>query len=101
MRRQLLVSAAAFVLATSSPVLAQNAPSSGAPPPRIGNIYNWRDHQPTQQEVDDAEAAAGVRARSSESNPQVEKEVKELLKQTDELDRRSGEDRKGYPAGRQ
>jgi len=97
MRHQLLVSAAAAVLATSLQVLAQNVPTPGAgatPPPREGNIYDSKAHQPTQKEVDEAEAAAGVRARSSESNTQVEKEVKELLKQTDELDKRADEDLK-------
>lgn len=86
MRRQLLISTAALLLSTSLPALAQNAPSFGAPPARIANIYNGKDHQPTQQDVD----AAG-------QITQVEKEVQALLKQTDELDRQSDEDLGGYP----
>ncbi|HUC67267.1 MAG TPA: hypothetical protein VMA53_17635 [Stellaceae bacterium] len=99
MRRQLLISMAAFLLSASLPALAQNAPSFGAPPARIANIYGWKDHQPTQQDVDDARAAAGL-PRSSlnrgQTVNQVETEVQALLKQTDALDRRSAEDSRGY-----
>jgi hypothetical protein len=89
MRRPLLISAAAVVLATSLPVLAQTAPSTDGPPARIANIYNWRRHQPTQQQVDAAKAAAGISPSSlnREQVGQVKKEVEALLKQTDELDR--------------
>jgi hypothetical protein len=99
MRRQLLISTAAFLLFTSLPAIAQNAPSFGAPPARIANIYDWKDHQPTQQDIDAARAAAGL-PRSSlnrgQTFNQVEKEVQALLKQTDELDRRANEDIRGY-----
>jgi hypothetical protein len=98
MHRQLLISTAAFLLSTL-PALAQNAPSFGAPPARIANIYDWKDHQPTQQDIDAARAAAGL-PRSSlnrgQTFNQVEKEVQALLKQTDELDRRANEDIRGY-----
>jgi hypothetical protein len=99
MRRQLRISTAAFLLSISLPALAQNAPSFGPPPAHIANIYGWKDHQPTQQDVDAAWAAAGL-PRSSRNRGQtvnqVEKEVQALLKQTDELDRRSDEDLRGY-----
>lgn len=102
MRRRLLISTAAFLLSTSLPALAQNAPSFGAPPARIANIYDWKDHQPTQQDVEAARAVAGL-PRSSlnrgQTVNQVEKEVQALLKQTDELDRRSNEDLRGYSGG--
>ena len=98
MRRQLLISTAAFLLSASLPALAQNAPSCGAPPARIANIYDWKDHQPTQEDVDAARAAAGLQRSSlnRETVNQVEKEVQALLKQTDELDRRSDEDLRGH-----
>jgi hypothetical protein len=90
-----LAAVAALVLAASSPSLAQNAPPPGAeavPPMREGNVYDHRDHQPTQAEVGAAEAADGIGAASPGSEKQVEKEVKALLKQTDELDKQSEED---------
>jgi hypothetical protein len=89
MRRLLLVSATAAVLATSLPALAQTAPSTDGPPARIANVYNWRHHQPTQQQVDAAKAAAGLSSPSLNAGQvgQVKKEVEALLKQTDELDR--------------
>jgi hypothetical protein len=97
MRRQLLISTAAFLLSTISlPALAQNAPSFDAPPARIANIYNWKDHQPTQQDVDAARVAAGLPRSSLNTGQTVETEVQALLKQTDELDRRSDEDLRGY-----
>jgi hypothetical protein len=85
-----LASVAALLLALSSPSLAQNAPSpagEAAPPPREGNVYGHYDHQPARKEVDSAETAVGMRPPSSESTSNVEKEVKQLLEQTDELDR--------------
>ena len=102
MRRLLMISTAALLLSTSLPALAQNAPSFGGPPARIANIYDWKDHQPTQQDVDVARAAAGLPRSSLKSRQtvnQVEREVQALLKQTDELDRRSNEDLRGYSGG--
>jgi hypothetical protein len=99
-----LAAVAALVLAASSPSLAQNAPTPGAgavPPAREGNIYDHRDHQPTQAEVVGAEAAAGIGAPSPESQTQVKNEVKALLKQTDQLDRQSEEDLTSDSNGRQ
>lgn len=99
-----LAAVAALVLAASSPSVAQNAlaPGAGAvPPAREGNIYDHRDHQPTQAEVGGAEAAAGIGAPSSESQTQVEKEVKALLKRTDQLDQQSEEDLTSDANGRQ
>jgi hypothetical protein len=99
MRRQLVISTAALLFSVSLPAFGQNAPSLGAPPERIANIYDWKDHQPTQQDVDTARAAAGL-PRSSlnrgQTVNQVENEIQALLKQTDELDRRSDDDLSGY-----
>ncbi len=93
---------AALLLAAGSPALAQNAAVPGTTPPaREGNIYDHRDHQPTQAQIDSAAAAAGVRAPPSANPGPVEDEVKALLKQTDELDKRSDEDLKnGIGGGR-
>ena len=85
----------AFMLGASSLALAQNAPTLGAgamPPAREGNIYDYQDHQPTQAEVDRAEAAAGIRPSSQESETQIEKEVEDAI----ETDKRSVEDFKKH-----
>jgi hypothetical protein len=84
MRRPLLIFAAALVLSTSLPALAQTAPSTGGPPTRIANVYNWRHHQPTQQQVDAAKAAAGLSPPSLNAGQvgQVKNEVEALLKQS-------------------
>lgn len=90
-----LAAVAVLVLAAASPAFAQNAPAPDAgamPPAREGNIWDHRDHQPTQAEIERAEAAAGGGAASQESQKQVEKEVRALEKRTDELDKESDED---------
>jgi len=86
-----LTFAAALLL--SSTALAQTA-GTDAPPPapvdergvptREGNIYDFRDHQPTQ---------AGP--PSAGSAQQVEQGVQELLQQTDKLDKQSEQDERG------
>ena len=60
-------------------------------PAREGNTYDHRDHQPTQAEL----GAAGVSQQSSDSTAAVEKEVHDLLKQADRLDRESEEQDEG------
>jgi hypothetical protein len=95
---------AALALAVSGPAFAQNAPAppSGAtPPPREGNVYDHRDHQPTQAEVHSSEVAAGARQSSSESSTQVDDEVKALLEQIDKLDKQSDDDLKSDLSDRQ
>jgi hypothetical protein len=90
-----LAAVAALVLAVSAPAFAQRAPAPDAgamPPAREGNIYDHRDHQPTQAEIDRAEAAAGPGAPARESQKQVEEEVRALEKRTNELDKESDED---------
>jgi hypothetical protein len=86
----LLTAIAGLVLAASSPILAQTsaAPAGGAiSPAREGNVYGHKNHQPTQAEVSRAEVSAGIRPSSSGDAADIEKEVEELLKQVDELDR--------------
>ena len=88
--------AIALVLAASSPALAQSDPTSGAgaaPPPREGNIYDHRDHQPTEVDV------TGTASPSSGAKRQVEDEVKALLQQTDKLDKQSEQHDQDYPGG--
>ena len=86
----LLAIVAGLVLATPAPLLAQTnpAPAAGLISPREGNIYDHKDHQPTEAEVN------GLNA-DPKSSAEVEKEVQDLLKQVDELDRKSEEDAKG------
>ena len=82
---------AALLLAASLPALAQSdqAPAATAPPPaRVANIYDHKDHQPTESDAGALERAAG-------NKRQVEKEVQELLRQTDRLDKQSEEQELG------
>jgi hypothetical protein len=101
----LLAAVAGLVLTISSPVLAQSlpAPIAGAETPsgdagapaREANIYDHRDHQPTEAEVGAAEAAAGIREPSSASRADVEKDVEDLLNQADRLDQQAEEQDQG------
>ncbi len=94
--------AIALVLAVSSPALAQSGAASGggaAPPAREGNIYDHKDHQPTEADVRAAEGAAGTESPSSGAKRQVEDEVKALLQQTDRLDKQSEQQDQDYPSG--
>jgi hypothetical protein len=66
----LLVTVAVLLLAASSRIQAQTYPASvdGAmPPTREGNIYDHKDHQPTEAEISRAQAAAGDRRNQSTS----------------------------------
>jgi hypothetical protein len=85
---------ALLLLAPSSLALAQNpaTPAARTSPVREGNIYDHIDHQPTRAEVERAEAAAGAGRPSSATDREVENEVKALLKETDEQDKKSDED---------
>jgi len=82
-----------LLLASNAP--AQTAVTNGGSrpqdgdqlPARIGNVYDHQDHQPTQAE----EAAAGIAPPSSSTKREVEKEVEELLQQTDRLDKQADE----------
>lgn len=71
MATSLLLSAPTFVLAQEASDI-----SRATPPTRVGGIYDYRNHQPTEP------------APSAVTTKQVDDEVKALLKQTDELDRR-------------
>jgi hypothetical protein len=60
-------------------------------PARVGNIYNYQDHQPTQAELE----ASGIPAPSPRTEQQVEKEIKELLQETDRQDKKAEESERG------
>jgi hypothetical protein len=92
------VMAAVIVFAASLSAIADD---TAGPPAREGNIYDHKDHQPTEAELRAAEKAAGVPGSSAPGNPQVEEGVKQLLDQTDALDKRSErEGRSGSSEGR-
>ena len=84
----LLAAVAVILLAASSPILAQTNPplvDRAIPPAREGNIYDHKDHQPTEAEV-----SRTGRPQSVNAAP-VEKGVEEFLKQMDKLDKQSEE----------
>src|SRR5260221_7233575 len=79
--------AIALVLAASSPALAQSVPPAGggaAPPAREGNIYDHKDHQPTEADV------AGTASPSPGAKRQVGDVGKAPVQQTGRLDKPSG-----------
>jgi hypothetical protein len=85
----------ALAFAAASPALAQSNPNPGpaAPPPaRVGNTYDHKHHQPTESD-------AGAAEQAGSSKQQVEREVQELLDQTDRLDRQSEQLEQPAPAG--
>ena len=68
--------AAAFLSGAPISGFAQGTSNpAGAPAGREGDIYNFHEHQPTGPDP------------SAATTKQVESEVQNLLKQTDELDR--------------
>lgn len=100
--RRAIVVAIGLVLTASSLALAQSDLTSGggaAPPRREGNIWDYKDHQPTEAEVRAAERAAGIAPPSSGTKQQVEEEVNKLLQQTDRQDRQLEQQEQGYPSG--
>ncbi len=86
---------ASLLLLTCAPAVAQTtAPFPGpAVSTREGNIYDHRDHQPTAAD----DAAAGV-APPGVSEDEVQKEVQDLLQQTDRLDEQSEQYDRELPA---
>ncbi len=79
--------AAAITLAATSSALAQSEDTRrgpSAPPAREGNTYDHKRHQPTERDVRGAEKA---------DKAQVEQEVKDLLQQSDRLDKAAEEKR--------
>src|SRR5260221_14675925 len=88
--------AIALVLAASSPALAQSVPPAGggaAPPAREGNIYDHKNHQPTEADV------AGTTSPSPGAKGQVGDEVKALFQQTTKLDKPARPQAQDYPNG--
>jgi hypothetical protein len=56
--------ALAFALLAAS----QAAYAQSLAPTREGNVWDWRDHQPTMAEVRQKEKAAGIAPSGSDSN---------------------------------
>src|SRR5258708_32974694 len=80
--------AIALVLAASSPALAQNYPTSGgvaAPPAREGNIYDHKDHQPTEA------AVAGTASPSPGAKRKAQDGGRALLRHTDRISKQCRE----------
>jgi hypothetical protein len=82
--------ALALILAESSLALAQSnlPPGGAATATREGNIWDHRDHQPTEAEVRAAEKAAGIAPIPGGTKQQVEEQVKQFLQQLDSQDMR-------------
>ena len=88
MFRRAVFIAIALILTESSLALAQNnlPPGGAATPTREGNIWDHKDHQPTEAEVRAAEKAAGITPIPVGTKQQVEEEVKQFLQQLDRQD---------------
>jgi hypothetical protein len=86
---------AAWLLMTSAPAFAQTATPLSGPTvsTREGNIYDHRAHQPTAAD----DAAAGL-APLGVGGEDVQKEVQDLLQQTDQLDELSERHGRELPA---
>lgn len=82
MARGLALTTAATFLFTSTIFAQTDRPQT---PARVGNIYNHQDHQPTKVELE----AAGIAAPTGSTEQQVEKEVQELLQETDRQDKKA------------
>ncbi|MBX6742668.1 MAG: hypothetical protein IRY87_11570 [Acetobacteraceae bacterium] len=80
-RRPALLTAPALALMLMAPggiTLAQQAGEAGQPPPRIGPEWDWRNHQPTEAEVEARERAAG---RQPSANAEDVREVDQLYRE--------------------
>ena len=100
-RTRRVATAAALVFAVAAPAAAQTAPVDveHASPTREGNVFDHRDHQPTEAQVDRAEGSSGINSPSPTTEHQVEEGVDKLLRQTDELDQDATAQGRNYPAG--
>lgn len=86
-KKALLGIVAGIFLAAFSPVRAHaDSVPAGAATPREGNIYDHRDHQPTEADI----SGGAVQPPSAVTN-EVNKEVQDLLGQADRLDKESEE----------
>ena len=72
----LLLGGATHAETDTNPSPAQSERDQQAPP-REGNVFDNRSHQPTQGELE----SRGLAPPSASSKQQVDKEVEELLKQ--------------------
>jgi hypothetical protein len=70
-------------MALAFAVLAAPAAAFAQVPTREGNIWDWRDHQPTQVQVEHNEKAAGIAQTPSErqsASATVEQLYRQLLR---------------------
>jgi hypothetical protein len=73
--------ALAFAVSAGSPV----AFAQSSTPARVGNIWDWRDHQPTQTQTMQNEKAAGVAPSQSQidANAAAEQQLyRQLLRRS-------------------
>jgi hypothetical protein len=93
--------AARLVLTMVAPAAAQTAPVDveHASPTQEGNIFDHRDHQPTEAEVGRTEGSSGVDKPSPTTEQDVEGGVESLLRQTREMDQGAEKQGRDYPAG--
>ncbi|HMK68607.1 MAG TPA: hypothetical protein VK433_08680 [Stellaceae bacterium] len=80
----------ALAMAAPLPALAQAAPQdtvNGTPATREGNIYDGQKHR------------INGPAPSAQTNSEVDAEVQELLKQTEQQDKQSQRQQKNAPVG--
>jgi hypothetical protein len=102
-----LLMAAGSVLGSFSPGGAQTKPAgepsapleAPAPPAREGDVYDHRDHQPTESEVDRAEGRSGPDYPGPTTDQDVERGVENLLRQTDEMDKAAEKQGEEHPPG--
>ncbi len=72
----LLLASAALAESDTNPPAVQ-ATGDQQPAAREGNVFDHRDHQPTQEELQ----SRGIAPPGASSQKQIDKEVQELLKQ--------------------
>jgi hypothetical protein len=76
---------AAFALAGAANALAQaERPSAGTTtaPARVGNIYDYKAHQPNEADICGGKRGTSVNCPSASEKQQVEEEVQRLLRQS-------------------
>jgi hypothetical protein len=72
--------AVALTLALLGPIVPASGQSQ--PPTREGNIWGWRDHQPTEAEIQRDERAAGIApppSQTDSNSAEVDRIYRELL----------------------
>jgi hypothetical protein len=79
-----MMAVALALLAARAPAYAQSEVPLGNGPVRNGNVWDWRDHQPTEAGVSQKEKAAGIApapARVRSNSATVDELYQQLLHQ--------------------